>query len=253
MKAGNLAGKKFVVLDRPNPTNGRQVSGPMLDPGSESFVGFHSLPVQHGMTIGELAEMFKAELSLEELDLRVIPCTGWQRDQYFDDTGLPWINPSPNMRNLNEAILYPSIGLWETTNISVGRGTDTPFERLGAPWVSARELADLLNNADLEGVRFTPISFTPTSNKFANEKCEGVQISITDRDEFRSIELGVTLACSLWQLYPQHWEIGKSSRLLCSQKTLDQIKAGESPQRILTEMQKDLAPFLSRRSKFLKY
>lgn len=253
MKAANMAGKRFVVLDRPNPINGRHVSGPMLDPGSESFVGFHHLPVRHGMTVGELAEMFKTELSLEELDLQVVPCSGWKRGQYFDATGLPWINPSPNMRNLNEAILYPGIGLWETTNISVGRGTDTPFERLGAPWISGRELAHMLNTSKLDGVRFTPVTFTPTSSKFANEECQGIQISITDRSELRSLELGITLACSLWKLYPNDWEVDKSGRLLCSQKTLEQIKSGKSPEQILAEMQTDLAPFLSRRSKFLKY
>ncbi|HUP81928.1 MAG TPA: exo-beta-N-acetylmuramidase NamZ domain-containing protein, partial [Pirellula sp.] len=163
--------RRFVVLDRPNPINGIDVVGPMLDPNSESFVGFHRLPVRHGMTIGELARMFKQELKLE-LDLQVIACEGWQRSDYWDKTGLTWVNPSPNMRSLTEALLYPGVGLIETTNVSVGRGTDTPFEVVGAPWIDGRKLAKQLNERQLPGVTFVPIEFTPTSTKFTNEACK---------------------------------------------------------------------------------
>ncbi len=138
MQAAAEQGKRFVVLDRPNPINGTHVEGPVLDDGQQSFVGFHTLPVRHGMTVGELAHMFRAEMAWE-VDLQVVPITGWQREQYFDETGLIWVDPSPNMRNLNQAILYPGIGLLETTNLSVGRGTDTPFERIGAPWLDAAQ------------------------------------------------------------------------------------------------------------------
>ena len=205
------------------------------------------------MTVGELAMMFKTELGLNNLELDVVRCKGWHRDTYFDETGLPWINPSPNMRNLNEAILYPGIGLWETTNISVGRGTDTPFEIVGAPWISAIRFATELNAAGIPGVKFTPRSFTPLSSKFADEQCGGIQISITDRALLDPIRLGITFACKLHALYPDEWEIDKSTRLLCNQQTLDAIKAGRSPDEILTEIDAGLAEFLVRRSNFLQY
>ena len=253
MKAAAKHKKRFVVLDRPNPINGHDFGGPMLDEGSESFVAFHSLPVRHGMTVGELARMFQAELGLKELDLHVINCEGWSRGSYFDETSQPWVNPSPNMRNLNEALLYPGIGLWETTNISVGRGTDTPFEVVGAPWISSIELASELNAASLQGVRFTPRDFTPNASKFANEKCGGVQISITDRESFDPIHCGIEFACALHRLYATHWRLENANRLLCNQCTLDSIKAGKSADEILNKTQTDLAAFAKRRAQFLHY
>ncbi len=253
MKAAAKNDKRFVVLDRPNPINGQEVGGPMLDEGSESFVAFHSLPVRHGMTVGELARMFKAELGLEELDLHVVNCEGWSRHSYFDETGQPWVNPSPNMRNLNEALLYPGIGLWETTNLSVGRGTDTPFEIVGAPWISSIDLAKALNTAGLDGVRFTPRNFKPTSSKFANEECGGIQISITDRKTFDPMHCGIALACTLHRLYEADWQIDKANRLLCSQRTLRWIKAGKTAEEILTGIRTDLDAFAKRRARFLHY
>ena len=164
----------FIVLDRPNPINGRDVAGPVLDSGSESFVGYHTISVRHGMTAGELAKMINAEQQID-LELTVIPIENWRRDDFYDATGLMWINPSPNMRSLNEAVLYPGIGLLETTNVSVGRGTDTPFEVIGAPWIDARRLAAHLNKSGLPGVRFVPIRFQPGASKFAGETCQGGQ------------------------------------------------------------------------------
>ena len=158
------------MLDRPNPINGVDVAGPMLDIGEESFVGFHHLPVRHGMTIGELAKMFRAELNLD-LELDVIRCQGWKRNTFWDSTGLVWVNPSPNMRCLTQAMLYPGIGLIETTNISVGRGTNTPFEVIGAPWIQPRPLAVALNSCEIPGVTFVPIRFTPNSSKYENQSC----------------------------------------------------------------------------------
>jgi uncharacterized protein YbbC (DUF1343 family) len=163
---------RFVVLDRPNPINGVEVEGPILDDGSQSFVGFHTLPVRHGMTVGELAAMFNDELQLG-VDLQVIPVESWRREDYFDRTGLLWVNPSPNMRSLAQAVLYPGIGLLETTNLSVGRGTDTPFEVIGAPWLDGIPLARALNQSGLAGVRFVPIRFTPDASKFAGQPCGG--------------------------------------------------------------------------------
>lgn len=253
MQAAAEHGKRFVVLDRPNPIDGTKIDGPMLDDGRESFVGFHSLPIQHGMTVGEIAMMFKQELKLSQLDLQVIRCQNWSRSQYFDQTGLHWINPSPNMRNLNEAILYPGIGVWETTNLSVGRGTDTPFEIVGAPWIDAGLFAKVLNAAQIPGVQFTPRRFTPTASKFANEECGGVQISITNRDAFRSIRCGIALACALRQLYPQKWEFDKSMRLLGSQAVLDAIDRIDSTQQIMQLIEADVSSFFPRRSLYLLY
>src|SRR5690606_11706119 len=173
MKAAAQHDVAFVVLDRPNPITGTIVAGPVLDEGLKSFVGYHPIAVRHGMTAGELATMFNDELNLG-LDLSVIRMERWNRGDYYDATGLLWINPSPNMRNLHEAVLYPGIGLLETTNVSVGRGTDTPFEVLGAPWIDARRLASELNAAGLPGVAFVPIRFTPDTSKHAGEECGGI-------------------------------------------------------------------------------
>ena len=157
------------------------------------------------MTIGELARLFQDELKLK-LDLQVIECVGWRRADAFDATGLTWINPSPNMRNLTQAFLYPGIGLLETTNLSVGRGTDTPFEVIGAPWIDGQKLAAELNGRDIAGVRFVPIEFTPTSSKFANQNCGGINILITDRGQFRTAAHRLRNRRQLRRLYPDQWE-----------------------------------------------
>ena len=243
---------RFVVLDRPNPINGLTVSGPVLDEGRQSFTGFHRLPVRHGMTIGELALMFKTELKLD-LELEIIPLEGWHREDYFDSTGLQWINPSPNMRNLNEAILYPGIGLLETTNLSVGRGTETPFELLGAPWLDGELLSRELNGLDLPGVRFSPLQFTPDASKFENELCSGVSIVITDRPQFDSIRTGLEIALQLRSLYPQVWEIDAYDRLLGNMAVLDAIKSGLPYSGITGIYHGELAKFIQRRSQFLIY
>ena len=243
---------RFVVLDRPNPINGITVSGPVLDEGRESFVGFHALPVRHGMTIGELALMFKAELKLD-LELEIIPLTDWHREDYFDSTGLQWINPSPNMRNLDEAILYPGIGLLETTNLSVGRGTEKPFELLGAPWLDGELLSRELNGLDLPGVSFSALQFTPSASKFENELCSGVSIVITDRKQFDSIRTGLEIALQLRRLYPQVWEIDAYDRLLGNMAVLDAIKSGLPYSDITGIYRDELAEFIQRRSQFLIY
>ena len=168
MRAAKQQGIRFVVLDRPNPINGMIFSGPVLDEGSQSFVGFHRIPVRHGMTAGELARMFNKEMKIGA-DLQVIRMQNWKREMYYDETGLTWVNPSPNMRSLNEAVLYPGIGLLETTNLSVGRGTDTPFEWIGAPWLDGVQLARELNRSGLPGIRFVRVQFTPASSKYADE------------------------------------------------------------------------------------
>jgi uncharacterized protein YbbC (DUF1343 family)/CubicO group peptidase (beta-lactamase class C family) len=252
MKAASEQGKKFVVLDRPNPIGGQIVSGPMLDKGQESFVAFHSLPVRHGMTIGELAKMFRDELKLQ-LDLTVVPCEGWTRGMTWEQTGLTWVNPSPNMRSLTQAFLYPGIGLVESTNVSVGRGTDTPFQVVGAPWISGVELAQELYRAGLPGVVFVPIEFTPASSKHANTLCKGVELIITDRDRFESVATGLALAKALRKLYPDAWETKNSNTLLRNQVIRDAILDGSLDPRFDARLSEGLFEFGQRRQNFLLY
>jgi uncharacterized protein YbbC (DUF1343 family) len=243
---------RFVMLDRPNPINGVDVAGPMLEPGKESFIGFHVLPVRHGMTVGELATLFNAEKNLGA-DLQVVKIVGWRRGDYFDATGLPWINPSPNMRNLSAALLYPGIGLLETTNLSVGRGTDTPFEVIGAPWLDGSRLARDLNYAGLPGVRFIPIRFTPQSSKFSGEACGGVNILITNRSLFDPLRTGLEIATALRRLYPGSWDVAGYARLLGNDEVLAQVKAGKSAREIERSWKRQLDEFRTRRAKYLLY
>lgn len=252
MQAAAEHKKRFVVLDRPNPIGGLAVAGPMLDPGKESFVGFHQLPVRHGMTIGELARLFKAELKLD-VELEVIACEGWRRADAWDATGLTWINPSPNMRSLTQAFLYPGIGLLETTNLSVGRGTDTPFEVIGAPWLDGQKLAAELGAQGLAGVTFVPIVFTPTGSKFANEKCGGINIAITDRNQFEPLHTGFAIAAALRKLYPEAWEAKAYGRLLGNDKTLQAVLDGKSTDEILEVAREGVSDFERRRLGFLIY
>src|SRR6266850_4101851 len=181
LEAAAKAGIEIIVLDRPNPITGSFVQGPMPDPGRESFVNYAAVPVRHGMTTGELAKMFNAERNINAR-LQVVAMDGWMRGDWFDSTGVNWINPSPNLRSLTEATLYPGVALIEGTNVSVGRGTDTPFEILGAPWINGRELTQYLNARNISGVRFVPVSFNPNASNYANAKCAGVNIVVTDRN-----------------------------------------------------------------------
>ena len=252
MEAAAEHGLRFVVLDRPNPINGVTVSGPMLDPGKESFVAAHTLPVRHGMTVGEIATMLNAELKFS-LDLNVIKIEGWNRSMMWDETGLVWVNPSPNMRSLTQALIYPGIGLLETTNISVGRGTDTPFEVIGAPWIDGRQLASDLNGRGLAGVRFVPIRFTPDSSKHANKECGGVNIVVTDRRSFDPIRTGLSVAHSLRELYAGEWDTGSLNRLLGCDVVLQAIRSGVEVSAIGKLWEGDQAEFLIRRARYLSY
>jgi uncharacterized protein YbbC (DUF1343 family)/CubicO group peptidase (beta-lactamase class C family) len=252
MRAAAEHGKRFIVLDRPNPINGTDVTGPMLDAGLESFVGYHALPLRHGMTTGELAMMMNDELQLD-LDLTVIGCEGWQREQFWDATGLTWINPSPNMRSLNQAILYPGIGLLETTNISVGRGTDTPFEIIGAPWLDGAALAAQLRSYQLPGVTFIPVEFTPASSKHAGTACSGINIAITDRQTFEPVACGLAIAATLRELHPADWETKHLNRLLGNQRLADGIATGLSLEQLLGQAATGMQEFQARRQRFLLY
>ncbi|QDU08617.1 exo-beta-N-acetylmuramidase NamZ domain-containing protein [Gimesia aquarii] len=252
MQAAQKQGLKFIVLDRPNPINGVDFAGPVLDDGAQSFVGYHRIPVRHGMTVGELARMFNSEMKIN-VDLQVIPLQNWKREMYFDETGLTWVNPSPNMRNLNEAVFYPGIGLLETTNLSVGRGTDTPFEWIGAPWLDGMKLARQLNQAGLPGVRFVPVQFTPSSSKYSGELCGGVNFIITDRRVFQSVRTGLEVAHQLRLLFPDQWETKHFNRLLGNQRVFDAVVAGKTVPQIQALYQENLAEFTVRRAKYLLY
>lgn len=254
-EAMRIAGQnniRFVVLDRPNPINGIDIGGPILDAGAESFVGYHTIPVRHGMTVGEIATMLNEELDLN-VDLRVILCEGWRREDFYDATGLFWINPSPNMRTLNQAILYPGIGLLEYTNLSVGRGTDTPFEIIGAPWLDAAAMTAELRTSNLPGIAIQPTRFTPRSSKFENEECQGLQLLITDRQAFDPIRVGFAIAAALRKLHPDQWEHKNYNRLLSNQKLFEALVAGNSLNDLLQIPSDDLESFTQRRKPFLKY
>ena len=252
MQAAEKHQLPFVVLDRPNPINGVDVAGPVLDSGSESFVGFHTLPVRHGMTVGEIARLFQTE-RFSELKLQVVPIEGWERGMMGDETGLYWVNPSPNMRTLHQALLYPGVGLLETTNISVGRGTDTPFEVVGAPWIEATKFATWLNQQKLSGVRFTPIRFTPDASKYKNEPCEGIRILITDRSQVKPLEIGFTLATGLRQHYRDSWDTRSLNRLLSDAAVHQAILDGHAVPKIMDLYQEELRAFGARREKVLLY
>jgi len=243
---------RVVVLDRPNPIGGLHVDGPLLDAGRESFVGYHRLPVRHGMTVGELARMFASDRHLD-LDLQIVRLEGWRPGDFFDATGLRWINPSPNMRSLTEAILYPGIGLLETTNLSVGRGTDTPFELIGAPWLHGDKLEQVLNQARLPGVRFRAVAFTPETSVFGGQHCQGVGIEITDRAAFEPLRTGFEIARQLRILFPDAWKAEGYDRLLGNKQVFEAILAGKTVAQIEAIYRPALEEFLKRRSQFLLY
>lgn len=242
---------EFVVLDRVNPIGGTRIEGPVYAGTNFPFVAFHSLPVRHAMSVGELARMFNAERGWKA-NLKVIPVEGWQRSQWFDETGLPWINTSPNMRNLTEAMLYPGVGLVEFA-VSVGRGTDTPFEVVGAPYVNDVEFAADLNRANLPGIRFVPIRFTPSASMFKGERCGGTYLLVTDRDKCPVVDVGILLAGSLQRLYPGKFALDKVQALLQHPPTSEALRAGKSLREIKALWSADLAEFQARRGSFLIY
>ena len=250
MEAAAEAGIQFIVLDRVNPIDGQTIAGPVREGGSH-FIAFHNIPVQHGMTVGELACMFNVERGYRA-NLRVVPLEGWLRQMFFDETGQPWTNPSPNMRSLTQAILYPGIGLLETA-LSVGRGTDTPFEVIGAPYIDDMKLAARLNAFGQPGVTFVPIRFTPTASVHKDQLCAGVNIIITDRHKIRPVPLGIAIASELHAMYPNNFPLPKLRRLLRHAPTLEAIAQNQPLQKIEFLWQADLAKFKTRRAKFLLY
>jgi uncharacterized protein YbbC (DUF1343 family) len=242
-----------VVLDRPNPINGYQIEGPTLDKGTPvGFTGYFPMPIRHGLTLGELAKLFNTENKIGA-DLTVVSMQNWNRDRWFDATGLPWINPSPNMRNLIQATLYPGIGAIEGTNVSVGRGTDTPFEQIGAPWIDGVALSDGLNARGLPGIRFYPVRFKPTSSKYAEQDCGGVFMIVTDRTAIRPVRVGVEIAAMLHKLYGGKYELEAAERLFGSREGLARIRSGEDPSAIAASWGAGEGRWRLLRNKYLLY
>ena len=252
LEAAAKAHKQIFVLDRPNPISGVYVQGPIADQGSESFVSYWQFPVRHGMTVGELAQFFNGERSIGA-NLTVVPMEGWMRGDWFDSTGRMWINPSPNMRSLTEATLYSGIGMIEGTNISVGRGTDTPFEVVGAPWIDPLALSAYLNERQIDGVRFVPLHFTPTESIYANQLCGGSNIVVTARDSLDAPELGLEIAAALIHLYPNQFKAASLDGLMRNKASLGGLIAGEDPRRIAEDWQDAATNFMTQREKYLLY
>ena len=251
MEAAAKVGKRFVVLDRPNPIGGTAVGGPLREGGFE-FIAAHSLPLRHGLTAGELATLIAAERQWK-LDLQVIRCENWKRSQWYDETGLPWIHPSPNMRSLEAAALYPGVGLLEFTNLSVGRGTDAPFLVVGAPWIDEEALARDLSTAGLPGVRVTPVRFTPAASKFENQRCRGVRFTVLDREALDSLALGAAVASSLCRRHAADFDTRNLNKLLLHEATATALKKGTPWPEVRALWRRDERTFILRRRPYLLY
>jgi uncharacterized protein YbbC (DUF1343 family) len=252
MEEAGPRGIKVVVLDRPNPIGPAGVRGPVLDPDLHSFTGYFPMPIQHGMTIGELANMFNAENRINA-KLTVVSMRFYRRNLWYDETGLTWVNPSPNLRSVEETILYPGVALIEGTNVSVGRGTPSPFELVGAPWIDSRALASHLEDRKISGVRFEPLNFTPNEDRYAQESCHGVRITLVDRAALDAPRLGVELAAALRRLYSDRFMIRAMLGSLGSRKALAAIEAGEDAFAIMADWQPALRDFETIRTKYLLY
>lgn len=252
MEACARAGVHFVVLDRPNPITGLGAEGPLADEDLLSFIAWHSIPVRHGLTVGELARLFNVERRINA-GLIVVPCRGWRRANYFDATGLTWTNPSPNMRCLNQATVYPGVGLLETTNLSVGRGTDAPFERFGAPWMDGMRVASELNRRNVAGARFVPIRFTPVSSVHQGVLCSGVNLIVTNRAQFRPVRAGLEIAAAILRLHGYVWAVNRYLRLLSNRAALNALKSGAEPRDIERMWASGLRSFQRRRAPYLLY
>ena len=252
LEAAAQANIQVMVLDRPNPVNGAFVQGPLSQEEFASFTNYHPVPIRHGMTIGELAQLYNTERKIGA-QLRVVPMQGWLRGDWFDSTGVVWTNPSPNLRSVNEAELYPGVAIVEGTNVSVGRGTDTPFEVLGAPWIDARAFSDYLNARLIPGVRFVPVTFTPVSGPYQNQACKGVNLIVTDRTVLDAPEMGIELAVALRKLYPEQWKYDLLLKLLANRGVFEAVGRGDDPRAIAQGWQEQLEQFKELRNKYLLY
>jgi uncharacterized protein YbbC (DUF1343 family)/CubicO group peptidase (beta-lactamase class C family) len=252
MEAAARRGIEFFVLDRPNPISAAIVQGPVMDSDLRSFTGYFAMPTRHGMTIGEMAEMFNAENRIGAR-LHVIAMRGYRRGDWFDQTGLAWIAPSPSLRTLTETTLYPGVAMVEGTNVSVGRGTGTPFELVGAPWVTSDALSSYLNARAIAGLHFAAADFTPAASTYAGRACHGVRIFLDDRTELNSPALGIELASALHHLYGREFDLEKALAMVGSRRVLDEIAAGEDPRAIVAGYQARLDRFRLLRAQFLLY
>ncbi len=252
MEEAAKKGIEFYVLDRPNPIAGDIVEGPMLDADKTAFVAYFPLPVRYGLTIGELAQLFNTENHIN-VKLHVIPMKGWHRNYFFESTGLRWIPPSPNLRTLKGSILYPGLEILQNAGVSVGRGTEAPFEEIGAPWINGEEVAEELNAKNLPGVHFANQRFIPVSGLYAGQHCGGVGIKVTDRAAVRSMRMGLEIAEILQKKYPANFETAKMLLLLGSGETVGQLQSGTTPSEIVAGWAKDLAAYDQMRRKYFLY
>ena len=260
MEAAALAGKDFIVLDRPNPISGIDAEGPVLDPAFSTFVGRYAIAQRHGMTVGELAQMFNEEFLPArtgglKVNLTVVPMEGWSRDMYYEDTGLPWIMPSPNMPTVDTAVVYPGTCYFEGTNLSEGRGTTRPFELIGAPYIDGR-LAEAMNALKLPGVMFREAYFTPTFSKWVNKPVGGVQVFVTDRRAFDPIRTALNLIIETKKLYPNEFAWRSDNwidKLSGSSYVRTSVDAGMSADEIIAGWQDGLGAFKAMRAKYLIY
>jgi uncharacterized protein YbbC (DUF1343 family) len=242
----------YYVLDRPDPLGGESVEGPMLDRDRTSFVGYFPMPVRMAMTLGEMAQMFNAENKIG-CDLHVIPMRNWLRRDWFDDTGLPWVNPSPNLGSFRAEILYPGLEILQAGGASVGRGTDRPFERVGAPWIHSGAFVEEMNRRSVPGVRFVVERFTPDSGLYAGEMCEGAKVAVTDRASFESMRMGIEIAAALAKLYPSKFDVTKMLALVGNAETIRRLGEGDAPAAIVAGWNGELETFRKMRAKYLLY
>jgi uncharacterized protein YbbC (DUF1343 family) len=242
----------FIVLDRPDPINGETIEGPMLDPDRLSFTGYFPMPVRYAMTLGELAQMFNAENKIGA-NLHVVGMQDWKRNDDYDQTGLAWIPPSPNLRTVDAAFLYPGIEILQAGGISVGRGTATPFELLGAPWIQADAFAGVLIRRKIPGVTFGQTGFTPSDGVYAGEPCEGITIKVVDRSALGSMRVGLEIADVLRRMYQDKFDVEKTIALLGSKSTVEQLAGGDRPKQIIASWDADLEKFRALRAKYLIY
>jgi uncharacterized protein YbbC (DUF1343 family) len=242
----------YYVLDRPDPLGGERIEGPMLDRNQTSFTAYFPMPVRMAMTLGEMAQMFNAENGIGS-DLHVILVQNWSRRDWFDATGLPWVNPSPNLRSFRAEILYPGLEILQAGGVSVGRGTDRPLERIGAPWIHGAEFAEYMKRRSVPGVRFVPDRFTPDSGLFKGEMCEGASIEVTDRASFESMRMGIEMAAALAKLYPSNFDVTKIISLVGNAETIRRLKVGDVPVAIFAAWTVDLEAFRKMRAKYLLY
>lgn len=252
MEEAGRAGIPVVVLDRPNPITGRVVEGPLMDADLRSFTGPYTIPVRTGMTIGEFARMVAEERKLP-VSLTIVPLTGWDRGHWYDETGLPWVNPSPNIRSVTQALLYSGVGLLEATNLSVGRGTDTPFEVIGAPWLDGDRVAAELNRQGLAGVRFEPVRFTPAGDVYARVSCGGIRFVVTDREAIRPVTVGLAVAKTLGEVHRDQWRPESIQNLLVNRSTMWALLRREALPRLVVWAEADRNSFLNRRASYLIY